>query len=64
MFSFLALAGTTYTAWYMIGASLASGSLASPAAAVAARQPPPGLPAFFQGFSNCVFTFGGHCMLM
>ena len=30
----------------------------------AATQPPLGLEAFFQGFSNIVFTFGGHCMLM
>ncbi|KAI8476179.1 MAG: transmembrane amino acid transporter protein-domain-containing protein [Monoraphidium minutum] len=58
-FTFLALAGTTYTAWFLIVSSLAHGLDAS-----AAALPPPGAEAFFQGFSNIVFTFGGHCMLM
>jgi hypothetical protein len=32
--------------------------------AAAARQAPLGRDAFFQAFSNIIFTFGGHCMLM
>lgn len=61
-FSFLALVGTTYTAWYMMGMSWANWHPRT--VARAARAPPPGVEAFFQAFSNIVFTFGGHCMLM
>lgn len=43
----------------MMGSAWAHGLDAS-----AATQPPLGLTQAFQGFSNIVFTFGGHCMLM
>lgn len=59
LFSLLALIGTTYTSWYMMAESWKHGLNAA-----AATQPPLGLDAFFQGFSNIVFTFGGHCMIM
>jgi auxin influx carrier (AUX1 LAX family) len=59
IFAFLALAGTTYTSWYMMAESWRKGLTLS-----AAALPPPSRDAFFQGFSNIVFTFGGHCMLL
>jgi hypothetical protein len=43
----------------MMGMSWAQGLSAD-----AARQAPLGRDPFFQGLSNIIFTFGGHCMLL
>lgn len=59
IFVFLALAGTTYTSWYMMAVSWSHGL--NPAAA---SRPPLGLEPVFAGLSNILFTFGGHCMLL
>jgi hypothetical protein len=59
LFALLALVGTTYTSWYMMGESWAHGLVPA-----AASRPPLSLEDVFAGLSNILFTFGGahwHC---
>ena len=55
----LALIGTTYTSWYMIGSSWAHGLKP-----YAATLQPTSIENIFAATSNILFTFGGHCMLL
>eukprot|EP00775_Hariotina_reticulata_P005826 gene5826-6067_t len=51
IFAFLALVGTTYTSWYMMGESWKHGLVPG-----AASRPPQGLENVFAGLSNILFT--------
>ena len=57
----LALFGSTYVAFYMMGESINHGF--SESAAAAAYQPT-SFNDIFSACSNILFTFGGHAMLM
>ncbi len=61
LFVIIALLGSTYVSWYMMGASIAHGF--ENAAAAAAKQPT-SISDIFQAVSSILFTFGGHAMLM
>lgn len=60
IFAIYALIGTTFTAWYMTGTSIANGVDNS----VWTAAPYDGLDGFFDGLTNILFTFGGHFMLL
>jgi hypothetical protein len=59
LFSLFTLFTTTFTAVYMASVSLRQGLSAE-----AAAQPPRGPADVFSAFSNTLFAFGSHCMLL
>lgn len=59
LFSLFTLFTTTFTSIYMASVSLKQGLSAE-----AARQPPRGPADVFSAFSNTLFAFGSHCMLL
>lgn len=59
LFSLFTLFTTSFTAIYMSSVSLRQGLSAE-----AARQPPRGPEDVFSAFSNTLFAFGSHCMLL
>jgi len=56
IFSFIAILGTTFTAWYMVSQASAQG--------LQGQAPTQGLQAFVEGSTNLLFVYGGHAMLM
>uniref|UniRef100_A0A383W752 Amino acid transporter transmembrane domain-containing protein n=1 Tax=Tetradesmus obliquus TaxID=3088 RepID=A0A383W752_TETOB len=59
LFSLFTLFTTTFTAMFMVGASLKSGLSLQ-----AAQQPPRGTADVFSALANTLFAFGSHCMLL
>lgn len=59
LFSLFTLFTTSFTAIYMSSVSLKQGLSLE-----AAQQPPRGPADVFSAFSNTLFAFGSHCMLL
>ncbi|KAK9841505.1 hypothetical protein WJX74_006936 [Apatococcus lobatus] len=55
VWSFLGLLATTYTSWYMVGASVDKGRVPH-----TVHNGPSGLRDWFVGFTNILFAYGGH----
>ncbi|DBA89592.1 TPA: Lymphocyte transmembrane adapter 1 [Trebouxia sp. C0005] len=60
IFSFIAILGTTFTAWYMVAQASAQGLQEG----LWGQAPTQGLQAFVEGSTNLLFVYGGHAMLM
>ena len=60
IFSFIAILGTTFTAWYMVSQASAQGLQEG----LWGQAPTQGLQAFVEGSTNLLFVYGGHAMLM
>ena len=60
IFSFIAMLGTTFTAWYMVAEASAAGLKPN----LWSQPPAQGLQAFVEGGTALIFVYGGHAMLM
>lgn len=60
IFSFIAILGTTFTAWYMVAEASAAGVQPR----LWNQAPTQGLRAFVEGGTALLFVYGGHAMLM
>lgn len=60
IFSFIAILGTTFTAWYMVAEASAAGLKPN----LWSQPPAQGLQAFVEGGTALIFVYGGHAMLM
>ena len=60
IFSFIAILGTTFTAWYMVAEASAAGLQPH----LWNQAPTQGLRAFVEGGTALLFVYGGHAMLM
>ncbi|KAL0027200.1 hypothetical protein WJX77_002860 [Trebouxia sp. C0004] len=60
IFSFVAILGTSFTAWYMVAHASAQGLQEG----LWGQAPTQGLQAFVEGSTNLLFVYGGHAMLM
>ena len=60
IFSFIAILGTTFTAWYMVSEASRQGLQKG----LWGQAPAEGVQAFVEGSTNLLFVWGGHAMLM
>ena len=60
IFSFIAILGTTFTAWYMVAQASSQGLQKG----LWGQGPTQGVQSFVEGSTNLLFVYGGHAMLM